>query len=223
MLSFSDVSFSYRGKPVLDRASMDIPDGGIVALLGESGAGKSTVAKLITGILKPKGGRVELDGRLLVTDGYPYDRKLGLRIQMVHQHPHLSLDPRQRIIDGMLEIVRYHHMAEKGRERDLVIGTSQSVGLSPETLNHLPMQISGGEAQRVSLAKALLFSPRLLVLDEATSMLDVSTQANVLSLARRVQAEAGGSILFITHDHELAENYAGIKYIVEEMKIRRDV
>ncbi len=223
MIWVKGICFSYRNKMVLRDVSMEIPQGEIVALLGESGSGKSTLAKVLTGILKPQAGRVEMDGKLLVHPERAYDRSLGLGIQMVHQHPQLSLDPRQRILDGMLEIVRYHHMADKGGEMDLVLKTTRSVALDTQTLNQFPSQISGGEAQRVSIAKALLFSPRLLILDEATSMLDVSTQANVLGLARRVQEENGGSILLITHDLELAHGYAGSTYIIENKTIRREI
>ena len=212
MILFDDISFSYKDKQVLSHASLEIENSAIVALLGDSGAGKSTVAKILTGILRPQSGKVEIDGKVLVSQRQAYDRKLGLCIQMVHQHPHLALDPKQRIYDGMLEIVRYHHMENR------IVEVARSVGLEPSTLKHLPMQISGGEAQRVSLAKALMFSPRLLILDEATSMLDVSTQANVLALARR----AGGSILLITHDQELAESFAGKIYRIENKEIRRE-
>ncbi len=221
MISFTDISFSYRDKTILEKASFTIPERSIVSLLGDSGIGKSTVAKILTGILKPSQGRVEMDGRLLVSESEPYDRKLGLGIQMVHQHPYLSLDPRQRIGKGFIEIVRYHHMAERNQEQSFILDAVNAAGLDPETLNHLPSQISGGEAQRVSLAKALLFSPRLLILDEATSMLDVSTQANVLGMARRVQISRGGSILLITHDHEVSEGYSDITYTIENNNIRR--
>jgi len=221
MISFIDVSFSYRDKSILEKASFTIPERSIVSLLGDSGTGKSTVAKILTGILKPSHGRVEIDGRLLVSDSQPYDRKLGLGIQMVHQHPYLSLDPRQRIGKGFLEIVRYHHMADREHEETFIRDAVAAMGLEPETLNHLPSQISGGEAQRVSMAKALLFSPRLLILDEATSMLDVSTQANVLGLAKRVQISRGGSILLITHDHEVSEGYSDITYMIGNKIIRR--
>ncbi len=221
MISFTDISFSYRDKQILERASFRIPERSTVSLLGDSGIGKSTVAKILTGILKPSQGKVEMEGELLVSESEPYDRKLGLGIQMVHQHPYLSLDPRQRIGKGFIEIVRYHHMADRAHEEAFIQEAVAAMGLEPETLNHLPSQISGGEAQRVSLAKALLFSPKLLILDEATSMLDVSTQANVLGLAKRVQISRGGSILLITHDHEVSEGYSDITYTIENKTIRR--
>jgi len=221
MILMKDVGFSYKDKVILKNASLEIPDGCIVSLLGESGIGKSTVAKILCGLLKPSSGLVEMEGKTLVSNEKAYDRPMGLGIQMVHQHPNISLDPRQKVGAGMVEIVRFHHMVEKGQESGLVLKTAGSVGLDSGTLNHLPMQISGGEAQRVSLARALLFSPKLLILDEATSMLDVSTQANVLGLARQVQVERGASILLITHDHELSESYSDIEYTIENKRIRR--
>lgn len=209
MVSLRNLSFSYDpAKPILSGFSMDIPDSSVIALLGESGIGKSTVARILTGINAPDEGSIYLDDRLLVSEDHRYDRKLGLSIQMVYQHPNLAMDPVQKVGDGILELIRYHHFAPRKEERDLLNEIAEAVMLERETLNHLPSQISGGEAQRVALARCLLFSPRLLILDEATSMLDVSTQANVLGLAKRKTLETGCSVLLITHDHALAGRYA---------------
>lgn len=222
MISIEDISLSYRDNLIISSASMEIKNNAVTALLGESGAGKSTVARLLTGLLMPETGRVMMDSQLLVSSSQKYDRKKGLSIQMVQQHPYLSLDPRQRISDGFLEIIRYHHMAEKGKEKELIREVTEAVGLGAVVINHLPGQISGGEAQRVSLAKALLFKPQLLILDEATSMLDVSTQANVLSLVKRIREKSGLSVLLITHDSELSETYSDYIYRIENKTIRRE-
>ena len=221
MIDVRGVSFSYGRDCILQDASIAIPDHSIVALHGRSGIGKSTLARLLTGMLLPASGTIEMDGKVLSKPGRKYDRKLGLGIQMVYQQPHLSLDPKEKVGESLVEIIRYHHMAPRGKEKEKALEMLLSVGLGEEVMGHLPMQISGGEAQRVALAKALLFSPRLLILDEATSMLDMSTQANVLGLVKRKMEETGGSVLLITHYMKLAEKYADSIYLVENKTLRK--
>lgn len=210
MIEISGCSKSFSGQCVLDNVSMQIPDGTIMGLLGSSGIGKSTLAKILCGVHTPDTGAVTLDGQTLAAPGKPYARRLGLAVQMVYQQPHASLDPSQKISAGLLELIRYHRLAKGRAEADAMIrALLQEVQLAPEILNHLPRQISGGEAQRAVLARCLLLRPRLLILDEATSMLDVSTQANVLALVRDILPARGGSVLLITHDRTLAEAYCG--------------
>lgn len=192
---------------------MSVPGGRIVGVFGASGIGKSTLAKLLCGVLRPDSGTILLDGQTLVSDAAPYDRRRGLQIQMVYQQPHASLDPSQKLGAGLRELIAYHHLAANRREADSQIRSILSeVQLPQELQNHLPYQISGGEAQRAALARSLLLQPRLLILDEATSMLDVSTQAAVLSLVRRLMLERGGSVLFISHDRALTDYYCDIVY-----------
>lgn len=192
---------------------MSVPDGRIVGVFGASGIGKSTLAKLLCGVLRPDAGTILLDGQTLVSDAAPYDRRRGLQIQMVYQQPHASLDPSQKLGAGLRELIAYHHLAANRREADSQIRSMLSeVQLPQELQNHLPYQISGGEAQRAALARCLLLQPRLLILDEATSMLDVSTQAAVLSLVRRLMLERGGSVLFISHDRALTDYYCDAVY-----------
>ena len=192
---------------------MSVPGGRIVGVFGASGIGKSTLAKLLCGVLRPDSGTILLDGQTLVSDAAPYDRRRGLQIQMVYQQPHASLDPSQKLGAGLRELIAYHHLAANRREADSQIRSILSeVQLPQELQNHLPYQISGGEAQRAALARSLLLQPRLLILDEATSMLDVSTQAAVLSLVRRLMLERGGSVLFISHDRALTDYYCDTVY-----------
>ena len=192
---------------------MSVPGGRIVGVFGASGIGKSTLAKLLCGVLRPDAGTILLDGQTLVSDAAPYDRRRGLQIQMVYQQPHASLDPSQKLGAGLRELIAYHHLAANRREADSQIRSILcEVQLPQELQNHLPYQISGGEAQRAALARSLLLQPRLLILDEATSMLDVSTQAAVLSLVRRLMLERGGSVLFISHDRALTDYYCDNVY-----------
>ena len=209
MIEGINLKKSYGKKQVLGGTSFEIREGEIVGLYGPNGSGKTTLTRLLCGLVRPDEGEIRMDGKLLVSAKTRYDRRAGMRIQPVYQQPQAALDPVQKIEDGFYEIIRFHHLAKNRQEAEAMIrAILRDVGLPWEIVRHLPHQISGGEAQRVCMARALLFSPRLLILDEATSMLDVSTQANVLGMIRRVMEERGGSILFITHDETLARYYS---------------
>ena len=222
MIRISDLHKSFGGKDVLSGACMTINDGETVGLFGPSGCGKSTIARILTGLVAPDTGEVSIGSRKLL-DPDTYDRQLGLAIQMVWQQPYSSLDPQQRIGAGLTELIRYHKLAKSRKEADGMVNSSlRSVGLDPSIAGHLPGQISGGEAQRVSLARALLFRPQLLILDEATSMLDVSTQANVVGLVKGLMQENGGSVLFIIHDMELLKASCTCIYTMKDGLTKSD-
>ena len=205
MIALQNIDKSFNGEHILQNVSLEIPDNQICGVFGKSGIGKSTLAKILCGVCPPDAGRILLDNRCLVSNDRPYDRGLGISVQMVYQQPYATLDPRQKIGSGFRELIRYHRFAPKGEEQALTEEILAKVGLEPQILAHLPHQISGGEAQRVAIARCLLFQPRLLILDEATSMLDVSTQANVLGVVRRLMHANGGSILLISHDEGLVK------------------
>ena len=173
---------------------------------------------MLCGVCPPDAGTVTLDGQTLVSADHPYDRRLGIRIQMVYQQPYATLDPSQKIGAGFTELIRYHRFRPKGEELSLTKEMLDKVGLAPQILAHLPHQISGGEAQRVAIARCLLFRPKLLILDEATSMLDVSTQANVLGMIRRQMRENGGGILLISHDEALVKSLCDQIYVFDNTK-----
>lgn len=215
MIAIQNLCKAFGSKQILNSLSIEIPEGTIYGVYGKSGIGKSTLAKVLCGVLPPDSGTVFLDGAPLFDQKMRYDRSRGIQIQMVYQQPYATLDPRQRIGDGFRELIAYHHFAPKGTERRMTEEVLQKVGLQPDILGHLPHQISGGEAQRVAIARSLLFHPRLLILDEATSMLDVSTQANVLGMARRQMEDTGGSILMISHDEALVHRYCDQIYIFD--------
>ena len=221
MISIQHVDKAFNGSPVLQDISFDIPDGQIFGVFGKSGIGKSTLAKVLCGVYPPDAGAVTLDGQTLVSANHPYDRRLGIHIQMVYQQPYATLDPSQKIGAGFTELIRYHRFNPKGKELSLTKEMLDKVGLAPQILAHLPHQISGGEAQRVAIARCLLFRPKLLILDEATSMLDVSTQANVLGMVRRQMRESGGSILLISHDEALVKLVCDQIYVFDNKNTRQ--
>lgn len=196
---------------------MTIPNGSIIGVSGASGIGKSTLAKILCGVTAPDAGAVFLDGKLLVSPKEAYDRKRGLAIQMVYQQPYATLDPLQKIGVGLRELISYHRLTKNRQETEkLIADILAQMQLPDKILAHLPRQISGGEAQRVALARCLLLRPKLLILDEATSMLDVSTQANLLALVKAQMVPGGGAVLFISHDRALTEFYCDTVYEFDE-------
>lgn len=224
MIEGKNLKKTFGDKLVFEHADFTVPDDSIVGIYGPSGIGKSTVAKLLCGVLRPDEGEIFLDGELLFSAETPYDRKRGLGIQMVYQQPYSSLDYSQKLIDGFRELMRYHHFA-KGREEEerILEELMREVGLDMGILRHLPRQISGGEAQRIAIARCLLFQPKLLILDEATSMLDVSTQANVVALVRRVMAKNKGSILLISHDRPLVDTLCDQLYVFDNHTLKEEI
>ena len=224
MLEIKTCCKAFGNQTVLDDVSMTIPDGSIIGIFGASGIGKSTLAKILCGVTAPDAGAVFLDGKLLVSQKEAYDRRRGLSIQMVYQQPYATLDPSQKIGAGLRELISYHRLTKNGQEtKTLIADILAQMQLQTKILAHLPRQISGGEAQRVALARALLLSPKLLILDEATSMLDVSTQANLLTLVRAQMIPSGGSVLFISHDRALTDFYCDTVYEFDETHQLKEV
>ena len=217
MLEIKNCCKSFGNQKVLDDVSMTIPDGSIIGILGASGIGKSTLAKILCGVTAPDAGEIFLDGQLLLSKKEAYDRKCGLAIQMVYQQPYATLDSSQKIGAGLRELISYHRLAENKKAAEtLIADVLAQMQLPPKILAHLPRQISGGEAQRVALVRCLLLRPKLLILDEATSMLDVSTQANLLTLVKAQMLPNGGSVLFISHDRALTDFYCDTVYAFDE-------
>ena len=213
MLEIQNCCKSFGNQPVLRDVSLTVPDGRILGIFGASGIGKSTLARILCGVTMPDAGEIFLGGQLLVSGKSSYDRRRGLAIQMVYQQPYASLDPAQKIGAGLRELVSYHRLSENKKAAEaLIADVLAQMQLPDGILAHLPRQISGGEAQRVALARCLLLAPELLILDEATSMLDMSTQANLLALVKAQMLPRGGSVLFISHDRALTDHYCDAVY-----------
>jgi oligopeptide/dipeptide ABC transporter ATP-binding protein len=171
--------------------------GEILGVVGESGCGKSTLARVIAGLQAPTAGMVALDGSRL---GIRRDRATSRRVQMVFQDPASALNPRMTVGAMLEEVVRVHRLAGTGSVRARTEELVSLVELSPEVLTQRPRNLSGGQRQRVAIARALAAEPELLILDEAIASLDVSVQAAVLALLRRLRGELGVTMLFISHD-----------------------
>ena len=217
MLEIKNCCKAFGDQTVLQDVSLNIHDGSIIGVSGASGIGKSTLAKILCGVTAPDAGEIFLDGQLLVSEKSNYDRRWGLAIQMVYQQPYATLDPSQKIGVGLRELISYHRLTKNRQETEkLIADILAQMQLPPKILAHLPRQISGGEAQRVALARCLILRPKLLILDEATSMLDVSTQANLLALVKAQMIPSGGSVLFISHDRALTDFYCDTVYAFDE-------
>jgi peptide/nickel transport system ATP-binding protein len=193
--------------------SFDIPERSTYALVGESGSGKSTIGKMIVGLLPPTSGAVEIDGVDLATerDAGVIDR-IRSDIQMIFQDPFASLNPRWKVRDIITEPVA----ARNGDTAGLAERLLDQVGLSPLDAGKYPHQFSGGQRQRLCVARALASEPKLIVCDEPTSALDVSVQAQVLNLMTDLKEEHGLTYLFISHDLTVVRHMAdtiGVLYL----------
>ena len=202
----------------VDGVSFSISAGQTLALVGESGCGKSTVARLLVGLYAPTRGEVIFDGENLTTGPDPAaQRAMRRRMQMIFQDPYASLNPRWKVLDIVGEPLREHRLVQGAAAlQDRVASLLKQVGLSPEDVGKFPHQFSGGQRQRISIARALATNAEFLVCDEPTSALDVSVQAQVLNLMKDLQAERGLSYLFISHNLAVVRHVAhsvGVMYL----------
>ncbi len=198
----------------VDDVSFSIRRGDTLALVGESGCGKSTVARLLVGLHAPSRGRVLFDGIDLATADRARLSSVRRRMQMIFQDPYASLNPRWRVRDIVAEPLRAQGLttdraATQARVAELLV----QVGLTPRDGVKFPHEFSGGQRQRISIARALASNPEFLVCDEPTSALDVSVQAQVLNLLRDLQANLGLTCLFISH------NLAVVEYVAAEVGV----
>jgi peptide/nickel transport system ATP-binding protein len=200
----------------VDGVSFEVSKGETLALVGESGCGKSTVARLIVGLYGLSRGRIEFDALDLAAPGTDA-AALRRRMQMIFQDPYASLNPRWRVRDIVAEPIRVLGLAASPQaERDRVAQLLRQVGLSPDDGEKYPHEFSGGQRQRISIARALSGDPEFLVCDEPTSALDVSVQAQILNLMSELQERLGLTYLFISHNLAVVSHIAdrvGVMYL----------
>jgi len=199
----------------VDGVDFAIPRGQTMALVGESGCGKSTVARLLVGLYQPSRGQVQFDGQDAHAAFAGRDAlALRRRIQMIFQDPYASLNPRWTVGDVVAEPLLEHGLSgSRAEAQDAVVGLLQSVGLGAADLGKYPHQFSGGQRQRISIARALATAPEFLVCDEPTSALDVSVQAQVLNLMGDLQRARGLTYLFISH------NLAVVRHVSDQVGV----
>ena len=188
--------------------SFSLEPGKTLAVVGESGCGKSTLARLLTMIETPTAGSLDIDGKD-VTQTARGDRKaLRRAIQIVFQNPYGSLNPRQTIAQALEEPLLVNTDLSAEARREAALAMMQRVGLRPELARRYPHMFSGGQRQRIAIARALMLRPKILVLDEPVSALDVSVRAQVLNLLAELQAEFGLAYVFISHDLSVVRHIA---------------
>ncbi|MCP8939448.1 ATP-binding cassette domain-containing protein [Alsobacter sp. SYSU M60028] len=214
---------SRAGVRAVDDVNFAVAPGETLALVGESGCGKSTTGRLLLRLIEPTSGRVLFRGRDIASAGARDMHAIRKHLQIIFQDPYGSLSPRRTVVDIVAEPLEAHGMVRNAAERrERVAGLLERVGLSPDSMNRYPREFSGGQRQRIGIARALGVGPAFIVADEPVSALDVSVQAQIVNLLQDLQEEQGLSYLFISHDlrvvrhiaHRVAVMYLG--RIVEE-------
>ncbi|MFW5833816.1 MAG: ABC transporter ATP-binding protein, partial [Pseudomonadota bacterium] len=229
--SFGGAGFPFaRRQPIVravDGVSLTLFRGETLGLVGETGSGKSTLGRLVLRLLEPTAGRIAFDGRDITHLGRRELRSLRRRMQMVFQDPYGSLDPRMRVGAIIAEPMHVHGMEGRripARVREIM----QLVGLRETMIDRYPHEFSGGQRQRIGIARAMALDPDLLVLNEPVSALDVSIQAQILNLLRKIQQQTGVTYLFIAHDLSVVRHISdrvGVMYLgrIVELAPRDDL
>ncbi|MEA2032261.1 MAG: dipeptide/oligopeptide/nickel ABC transporter ATP-binding protein [Euryarchaeota archaeon] len=197
----------FRKKEInaVDGVSFEIEEGKTLGLIGESGCGKTTVGRTILRLIEPTEGKIFFDGEDITRLNGNKLKKLGREMQVIFQNPESSLNPRMRIYDSIAEPLRIHKVCNKKEEKGMIFELIETVNLNEELLFRYPHELSGGQIQRVVIARILSLNPKFIIADEPTSMLDVSVQAQILNLMKDLQEKYGISYLFISHDLEVVE------------------
>jgi peptide/nickel transport system ATP-binding protein/oligopeptide transport system ATP-binding protein len=220
--TFTTGFINKRSVKAVDGMDFCINDHETFGLVGESGCGKTTVGRLILRLIEPTDGQVIFNGIDLLKLDKKALRKIRPQLQIIFQDPESSLHPRMRIGDSIAEPLKLYDIVSKERRDGKVRELIDKVGLNPEHINRYPHELSGGQSQRAMLARVLALAPKLIIADEPTSSLDVSVQAQILSLLKDAQKEFGFSCLFISHDLNIIRNMTqrmGVMYLGKLVEI----
>ena len=220
-------AFRFRDRPfgprkhlvAVNRISLTVTPGETVAIIGESGCGKSTLGRLMTGEVAPDAGQVRIEGRAV--DALTRLEK-ARTIQPIAQHPKAALNPRWTVARSLGEPLELHRLVPPKERKAAIEQALLRVGLAPGIASSFPRELSGGEAQRVTIARALLVSPRVLVCDEPVSALDAAVQADIVRLLLEIQSSEGTALVFISHDLKLVSRIShriAIMYLGEIVEI----
>jgi peptide/nickel transport system ATP-binding protein len=217
MLELQEITVRYGSRrsalTAVDKVSLSIGTGESVGLVGESGSGKSSLARAIVGLVRVRGGRIVLDANDVTNARGKSRRYLRRRVQLVFQDPYSSLNPRITIGESIDEAIKAHRHAGRSIRISEAVRLLELVRLDPSLRARYPHQLSGGERQRIAIARALAAQPEVLVLDEVTSGLDVSVQANILNILKELQRELGLTYLLISH------NLSVVRYMCDRIAV----
>lgn len=223
LLTMSDVSHCYHTHPVLENISLAINSGESLALLGRSGCGKSTLARLLVGLEKPVSGDIIWQGTSLARMTGAMKKDFRRDIQLVFQDAISAANPRKTVREILAEPLRHLFTLSKTEQCARIEQLMRDVELESSLLDQRPPQLSGGQLQRVCLARALATRPTLLILDEAVSSLDLVLQAGIIRLLKKLQQHSGIACLFITHDLRLMERFCQRVVVMENGHITEDI
>ena len=204
--------------------SFEIEEGTTFSLVGESGCGKSTTGRLITRLIAPTSGSIVVDGKEVATAKQSDLKHLRQTVQMIFQDPYASLNPRMKVKELVGEPLEIHTKLSKAEREKLVLEMLEVVGLNAEQADRYAHEFSGGQRQRLGIARALITKPKLIIADEPVSALDVSIQSQILNLLKQLQQEFNISYLFISHDLSVVEHishYIGVMYLGTIVEIGR--
>ncbi len=204
ILELTDVNKTFSGRAAVKHVNLDVFDGEIFALVGESGSGKTTLARLILGLIEPDSGRIFYKGKETSLLRGNEQRRALLDMQIVFQDPLAGLNPKMRVASAVKEPLLIRRVAKK-ELMPKTLSLLSDVGLAPSYADRYPSELSGGEAQRVCIARSLAAGPRLLILDEPVSSLDFELQEGIIELLLSLKEKKKLTYIFITHDLLLAE------------------
>ncbi|MGO5067036.1 ABC transporter ATP-binding protein [Clostridium sporogenes] len=217
--TFKKNSFIKSKNLVLDNVSLHINKGITLGLIGESGCGKSTLGRAILKLIPLDSGEIHFND--IDITKYSSKDMISLRkdMQIIFQHPDTSLNPSKTILFSLLEPISIHKLMNKNEAMVKIREFLDYVNLKEEILSRYPHEISGGQIQRIALVRVLLLKPKFIILDEATSMLDVSVQAQIIQLLKKIQSEFGITYLFISHDLDLVTAFSDEIAVMNKGKI----
>ena len=215
VLSIRNLNKTFESGFKLKDINFDIKEGEVVSLIGESGSGKTSISKIIVGLLKAEGQILFKETNIL-----KYPKKINGKIQMIFQSPYSSLNPKYKIKDIILEGVIYQKILKKeGDINEYLLDILNEVGLDKEVLNKYPYELSGGQRQRVGIARAVAVKPDLIIADEILTALDALTQIQILELFQKLKENKKISYLFISHDINVVKKISDRLLIIKDGKI----
>lgn len=209
-LEVAGLTVTFRGRsgrvPAVTDVDLTVAAGEVVGLVGGSGAGKSTVARAVAGLVRPDRGAIRIGGTDIVGARRAEVRRLRQAMHLVFQDPYTALPPTLRVVDAVAEPLLIHRIGDRASRAERAAEATAAVGLDRRHLHRYPHELSGGERQRVAFARALVSGPRLILADEPTQMLDASLRRDLVDLIGRLAADRGIAVLHITHDLALAQH-----------------